>query len=100
MSDYPALEVLEKRAAACRIKRLPAAKDITRPPGAKQANHEVPPGNPLGAPITEIPNQHMGHDPNPKARIVAMDLNGGMGGSRAGGSAAPNAPNMLPGAST
>ncbi len=100
MIQYPALECLEKRAAACHIKRPPATHDITRPPGAKQANHVTAPGNPLSAPLAEIPQTNLGHDPNPPARIVPMDLMGGMAGSRSGFQDTHNSPNMLPGAST
>lgn len=89
-----------KTAAACHTKRLPAIKDITRPPGAKQANHETPPGNPLSARTTEVLQTNLGHDPNPQARIMPADWMGGMAGSRSGFQETHNAPNMMPGAST
>lgn len=100
MTACLALEILEKRAAACQVRRLPAIRDITRPPGAKQANHVTPPGNPRGAPVREILQTNLGHNPNPAARIVPMDMTGGMAGSRPGFQDTHNFPDMLPGAST
>jgi len=101
VSQHPALEVLAaKTAAACHIKRLPAAKDVTRPPTAKQANFVSAPGNPLSAQRTEVVQTNLGHDPNPPARIVPADWMGGMTGSRSGFQETHNFPNMLPGAST
>jgi hypothetical protein len=102
VNQFPAIVILAaKTAAACHVnKRLPAIKDITRPAGAKQANHIAAPGNPLSAPTTEILQTNLGHDPNPAARIVPMDMNGGMAGSRSGFQETHNFPNMLPGAST
>lgn len=202
MIQYPACEVLEKRAAACHKVRVPAVKDITRPPGAKQAlfdglstgatignaagrllpvlggayighelggmvgmetpgavaggilgypvgsltgplgtltgasvgglasgastavrlgldvtqpstqpvaadrsinlkqaNHITAPGNPRSAPLWEVAQTNLGHDPNPPARIAPMDASG-MAGSRAGGQDTHNTPNLFHGAST
>lgn len=100
MTAFPATEILVKRAAACRLARLPAVQDVTRPPGAKQANHETTPGNPRAAAGREIMQTNMGHDPNPVARIAPMDLTGGMAGSRAGSQDTHNTPNLQPGVST
>ncbi len=99
---FPATEILDaKTAAACHVnKRLPAIKNDLRPAGAKQANHVTPPGNPLSAQMTEVMQTNLGHDPNPKARIVPTDWMGGMAGSRSGFQETHNFPNMLPGAST
>lgn len=100
MIQHPASEILAaKTAAACHTKRLPAIKDVTRPPGAKQANFATPPGNPLGR-MREISQTNLGHEPNPPARITPADWNGGMSGSRAGFQETHNFPNMLPGVST
>ena len=99
MIQYPACEVLEKRAAACYKVRVPAVKDITRPPGTKQANHITAPGNPRSAPLWEVAQTNLGHDPNPPARIAPMDASG-MAGSRAGGQDTHNTPNLFHGAST
>lgn len=100
MIQHPATEILAaKTAAACHAMRVPAVKDITRPPGAKQSNFITSPRNPLTR-GGEIMQTNLGHDPNPPARIMPADWMGGMAGSRSGFQETHNFPNMLPGAST
>lgn len=66
-----AVEILaRKNAAACCKKRIPAVKDVTRPPGAKQANFVPPAGNPIGVPTREVVQTGRGHDPNPPATAI------------------------------
>lgn len=97
--QYPACEILEKRAAACHKVRVPAIKDITRPPGAKQANHITAPGNPRSVSLWEVAQTNLVGEPNPRTNIAPMGP-GGMAGSRAGGQDTHNTPNLFHGAST